>query len=158
MSMLDAYNYSLLSVPAMWLLGIGTHFSAIALTSRSKELPKFDNVAPRQFMAEVSKLTKTSADARRYLRMEAAQQNIFENLGLYAAAIVAGNVAGLPVRHMNKIAAGYIASRVVYVFLYSRTDKEKATPLRSLAFITSVVLALGTFVRASFAANKALGF
>lgn len=47
--------------------------------------------------------------------MEAAQQNIFENLGLYAAAIVAGNVAGLPVRHMNKIAAGYIASRVVYV-------------------------------------------
>lgn len=64
MSMLDAYNYSLLSVPAMWLLGIGTHFSAIALTSRSKELPKFDNVAPRQFMAEVSKLTKTSAVRR----------------------------------------------------------------------------------------------
>lgn len=60
-------------------------------------------------------LPPRSQDARQYLRTEAAQQNIFENLGLYAAAIVAGNVAGLPVRHMNKIALGYLVSRLVYV-------------------------------------------
>lgn len=60
MPVLDAYNYSLLSVPAVWLLGIGTHWSAIYLSSVSREIPKFDNVSPRQYVAEVAKLTKTS--------------------------------------------------------------------------------------------------
>ncbi|GAA5870521.1 hypothetical protein JCM3774_003698 [Rhodotorula dairenensis] len=156
MPVLDAYNYSLLSVPAVWLLGIGTHWSAIYLSVHSTQIPKFNNVAPRDFVTEVSKLAKTSKDARRYLRTEAAQQNIFENIGLYAAAIVAGNVARLGASHMNKIALGYLVSRFLYVVLYVRTDHVKATPLRSLAYLTSVILSLGTFVRAGFAFNRAL--
>lgn len=141
MPVLDTYNYSFLSVPAVWVLGIVTHFSAAGLAAKSKEIPDFDNVAPRQCLAEIQKLTKTSKvsrravalaerhlrgdlpnrpsafrqDARRYVRTESAQQNVFENIGLYAAAIVAGNVAGLSVAHMNKIALGYLASRVIYV-------------------------------------------
>ncbi|KWU44290.1 hypothetical protein RHOSPDRAFT_18167 [Rhodotorula sp. JG-1b] len=177
MPVLDAYNYSLLSVPAVWLLGIGTHWSAIYLSSVSREIPKFDNVSPRQYVAEVAKLTKTSKDARQLCRTEAAQQNIFENIGLYAAAIVAGNVARLGTSHMNKIALGYLVSRFLYVVrgllqpsssvltsycvataqvLYIRTDRIKATPLRSVAYLTSVILSLGTFVRAGLAFNRAL--
>ncbi len=74
MPVLDAYNYSLLSVPAVWLLGIGTHWSAIYLSTVSKEIPKFDNISPRQYVAEVAKLTKTSkvspssAKVHRYCR------------------------------------------------------------------------------------------
>ena len=60
MPVLDAYNYSLLSVPAVWLLGIGTHWSAIYLSTVSREIPKFDNVSPRQYVAEIAKLAKTS--------------------------------------------------------------------------------------------------
>ncbi|GAA5989783.1 hypothetical protein JCM10908_002319 [Rhodotorula pacifica] len=156
MPVLDAYNYSLLSVPAVWLLGIGTHWRAIYLSANSKEIPAFDNVSPRQYVAEISKLSKTSKDARELVRTEAAQNNIFENLGLYAAAIVAGNVARLSTSHMNKIALGYLVSRLIYVILYIRTDQVKATPLRSVAYLTSVVLSLGTFVRAGLAFNRAL--
>lgn len=60
MPVLDAYNYSLLSVPAVWLLGISTHWTAIFLSAKSKEIPMFDNVAPRQCLAEIQKLAKTS--------------------------------------------------------------------------------------------------
>ncbi|GAA5961521.1 hypothetical protein JCM8115_006703 [Rhodotorula mucilaginosa] len=156
MPVLDAYNYSLLSVPAVWLLGIGTHWSAIYLSTVSREIPKFDNVSPRQYVAEIAKLAKTSKDARQLCRTEAAQQNIFENIGLYAAAIVAGNVARLGTSHMNKIALGYLVSRFLYVVLYIRTDTIKATPLRSVAYLTSVILSLGTFIRAGLAFNRAL--
>lgn len=60
MSTLSAYNYSLLSVPAVWVLGIGTHWHAILLSARSKEIPKFDNVAPRQFRGKIAELAKAS--------------------------------------------------------------------------------------------------
>lgn len=64
-------------------------------------------------------------DARQLCRTEAAQQNIFENIGLYAAAIVAGNVARLGTSHMNKIALGYLVSRFLYVVRLS----ERRGPL-----------------------------
>ncbi|EGU11461.1 hypothetical protein RTG_02624 [Rhodotorula toruloides ATCC 204091] len=177
MSTLSAYNYSLLSVPAVWVLGISTHWHAILLSARSKEIPKFDNVAPRQFCAKVAELTKASKDAREFLRTEAAQQNIFENIALYAAAVVVGNVARLPVSYMNKVALGVLASRLAFVvsaefpstqlvgngvdvevgqICYVKTEQEKYTPLRSLAYLASTLLTLGVFVKAGTNFNKAL--
>ncbi|BGP27511.1 membrane-associated, eicosanoid/glutathione metabolism (MAPEG) protein [Rhodotorula toruloides] len=156
MSTLSVYNYSLLSIPAVWALGISTHWHAILLSARSKEIPKFDNVAPRQFNARMGELAKASKDAREFLRTEAAQQNIFENIALYAAAIVVGNVARLPVSYLNKVALGYLASRLAFVICYAKTEQEKYTPIRSLAYLASMILTLGVFVKAGSNFNKAL--
>lgn len=51
-------------------------------------------------------------------RAEGAQQNGFENIGLFAAAVVVGNVAKLDNSTLNTLSYGYLASRVVYNFLY----------------------------------------
>lgn len=52
------------------------------------------------------------------MRAESAQQNGFENLGLFAAAVVIGNVANLSNSTLNTLSGAYLASRVVYNYLY----------------------------------------
>ncbi|BGP19884.1 hypothetical protein JCM10213_008642 [Rhodosporidiobolus nylandii] len=146
-------NYSLYSIPAVWFLGIGVHWQAIFLSKSSKEIPMFDNVAPRDFQAKIRELAKTSKDAAKFLRIEAAQSNIFENIGWFAGAIVAGNVARLPASFLNKVAGAYLASRVLFAVLYANTSNVKYTPLRSLAYLGSVGLTITTYIKAGNALN-----
>ncbi|BGP43342.1 hypothetical protein JCM10450v2_007492 [Rhodotorula kratochvilovae] len=153
---LDSYNYSLLSIPAVWTVGIITHWHAIYLTKASKDIPPFDNRAPRAFLQKVTELAKTSRAAHQYLRAESAQLNIYENLGLWATAVLAGNFARLPISFLNKVAAAYVATRALYCVLYVKTEQQKYTPLRSIAFLASSILTLNLFVKASTNLNKAL--
>ncbi|GAA6011470.1 hypothetical protein JCM10207_002630 [Rhodosporidiobolus poonsookiae] len=147
-------NYSLYSVPAVWGLAIATHWSAIFLSKSSKEIPLFDNVAPRDFHAKIRELAKTSKDAAKFLRIEAAQMNLLENIGWYAAAIVAGNFARLPTKFLNFVAASYLVSRAAFVLLYANTTSRKASAVRSLAYLTSVGLTITTFVKSGNALNR----
>ncbi|GAA5907680.1 hypothetical protein JCM6882_008946 [Rhodosporidiobolus microsporus] len=146
---MSATNYSLYS----WFVGIGVHWQAIFLSKRSKEMPFFDNVAPRDFHSKVRELAKTSKDAQKFLRLEAAQANIYENLGWYAGAVVAGTVARLPARYMNWFAGTYIASRVAYAYIYA-VNTRKLSYLRSLTFLISVMFTTATYVKAGNAFNK----
>lgn len=58
------------------------------------------------------------------IRAEGAQQNGFENLGLFASAVVIGNVAKLDNSTLNMLSCAYLASRVVYnlSYIYGTTD------------------------------------
>lgn len=40
--------------------------------------------------------------------------NRFETIGLFAAAVVAANVAKVPSHQMNQLTAAYLASRAVF--------------------------------------------
>lgn len=40
--------------------------------------------------------------------------NRFETIGLYAAGVVAANVAGVPSSELNKLTGGYLASRALF--------------------------------------------
>lgn len=51
-------------------------------------------------------------------RAESAQQNGFENVGLFAAAVVAGNIAKLDNSTLNILSGGYILSRIAYNYIY----------------------------------------
>jgi uncharacterized MAPEG superfamily protein len=97
-----------------WAVSIAPRFFGAALTKSSNDLPEFDNVSPRDFLRKVQNQEKQSPAVQRYLRAEAAQQNGFESWGPFASAIVAGNLARLPVRYMNLFAAGYLLSRILY--------------------------------------------
>lgn len=94
------------------MLSIAPHFYAASLG-------KFDNKNPRTYTRDtesdqsIDKATKATI-----VRAEGAQQNGFENLGLFAAAVVIGNVAKLPNETLNGLAAAYLASRVAYNGLY----------------------------------------
>jgi uncharacterized MAPEG superfamily protein len=103
---------SLYAIPAAWILSIAPHFYAASLG-------KFDNKNPRTYTRDtegdqsIDKATKA-----KIVRAEGAQQNGFENLGLFAAAVVIGNVAKLPNETLNTLSAAYLASRVAYNALY----------------------------------------
>ncbi|KAI5474967.1 hypothetical protein MNV49_002151 [Pseudohyphozyma bogoriensis] len=139
-------NLSFYAIPAAWVLSITPHFYAIGLSKTCKDLPDFDNVSPREFIARCRTLEKQSPSAAKYLRAEAAQQNGFENLGFFAAAIVAGNLGGLGNSVMNKIAAGYLASRVVYNFLYITTTTDGLSNLRTVSFLAGIGLIWTPFI------------
>ncbi|QIW97491.1 hypothetical protein AMS68_003009 [Peltaster fructicola] len=120
-------NYSLYSIPVAWVLSIAPHFYAASLG-------KFDNKNPRTYTKEssgdqsIDKATKATI-----IRAEGAQQNGFENIGLFAAAVVIGNVAKLENSTLNTLSAGYLASRVAYNLLYinGTTDALGASPVES---------------------------
>lgn len=113
-------NFSLLSIPAVWVLSISAHFYAVSLTKG-----RFTNASPRDYLASISRKQNKSAIDHKFIRAEAAQQNGFENLGLYAAAIVAAHIAKLPAGHVNTLALGYVASRIAYNVLYIFVTSEK---------------------------------
>ncbi|PWN40524.1 hypothetical protein IE81DRAFT_219877 [Ceraceosorus guamensis] len=86
-----------------------------------------------------------------YIRAEAAQQNGFENLPFFAAAIIAGNVAKLPVDFLNTAAIIYVVSRIFYSVAYISTTSEPLSNLRSAIFLVGVSTCFTLFIRAGLA-------
>lgn len=142
-SFLSTHNVSLYTIPAAWLLCILPHFYAISLAGKS-----FDNRSPRT-LAETLKNDQTldSATKATILRAEGAQQNGFENLGLYAAAIVAGNAANLPPSTLSSFSLFYVASRAAYDVLYINNRQIWMANLRGVVFFGGVGACLGLFIK-----------
>jgi uncharacterized MAPEG superfamily protein len=86
---------------------------------------KFDVKNPRTYVASLKEdQSLDSATKDKIIRAEGAQQNGFENVGFFAAAVVAGNVAGLDNFTLNYLTGGYLASRAIYVWLYINNQSE----------------------------------
>ncbi|KAI9052922.1 hypothetical protein LZ554_003194 [Drepanopeziza brunnea f. sp. 'monogermtubi'] len=135
-------HFSLYTIPAAWLVAFIPHPYAVSLSQ------KFDNRSPRTYIKSLeSDQTIDQATKDRIIRAEAAQTNGFENLGLYAAAVVAGNVAGLPARTMNTLTAGYLASRILYNYIYITNTTQAASSLRSVAFVSGVGMIWTLFIK-----------
>lgn len=92
---------------------------------RQKQLGKVDNQHPREQYAQ---LTGTGA------RAVAAQQNAWEALAVYSAALLAVVASGLDVKYLAEAALIVLVARVVHGFCYlANLDK-----LRSLAFLVAI--------------------
>lgn len=129
-------NLSLYTIPLACLLSIGPHIYAIQLYEKSTSRT-FDNCHPRSLTQTVtSNQNIDSATKGRILRAEAAQQNGFENVGLFASAVVAGNMARLDNSWLNLLSVGYVLSRVVYNVLYVNNTTAKLAAARSVVFIS----------------------
>lgn len=78
---------SLYTVLAAWTLSLAPHLYAASLGGKA-----FDNRIPRAYASSLKdNQTLDATTKRRIARAEGAQQNGFENVGLFAAAVVAGN-------------------------------------------------------------------
>lgn len=119
-------------------------------------LPAFDNINPRAFREKVGALAKTVPAAATFLRAEAANDNQFQTLGLFAAGIVAANVAGLPRGHIHNYAITYLVSRAAYSVLYIVGDSPFFANLRTLAYLTAVGSIFTSFITAGIQFNKVL--
>ncbi|KAL8290328.1 hypothetical protein RQP46_002586 [Phenoliferia psychrophenolica] len=136
-------NFSYYAIPAAWVSAMVPHFYAAALSKSSKDMPGFTNSEPREFLHKCRTLEKQSKDVKTYLRAEAASQNGFETLALFAASIVAGNVAQLPIATLNAFAGVYLGTRVLYI----NTTSESVASLRSLAWLGGIGTMFTLFIK-----------
>ena len=74
--------------------------------------------------------------------------NGFENLGLFASAVVAGNLAGLSSQTMNLLSGGYLASRAVYNIIYINNSTQGAANTRSVAYLAGIGMIFTMFIKA----------
>jgi uncharacterized MAPEG superfamily protein len=61
--------------------------------------------------------------------------------------VAAGNQAGLDARTLNLFSAGYLATRLIFNYIYIYLGSSaKLAPLRSLAWTVNMCFSLGLFV------------
>jgi uncharacterized MAPEG superfamily protein len=92
----------------------------------------------------------------KYERAEACHANSMENLPLFTAAVILGNMAGLEqegLGGLNGFAASFLAVRLAYTTAYLTHETQGPTAVRSALWAVGVGLCL----RVIFKAAKALG-
>lgn len=141
-------NLSFYTIPVGWLTAIVPHLYAVSVYESSSK-KKFDTTKPRSFMAKLDDdQTIDQATKNTVIRGEGAQQNGIENLGLFAAAVVAGNVARLDNSYLNALSGGYIATRIVYNLLYLNSHNSTMANMRTAAYLSGIGLILTMFISA----------
>ncbi|WP_372750577.1 MAPEG family protein [Litorivivens sp.] len=100
---------------------------------RHKELGKADNKNPRLQYAQATGIVS---------RAFAAQQNAWEALILFSAALLASYIAGVPQEKLASIALIFVVARVFHAIFYL-ADKDA---LRSLAYLVALGSVICIFV------------
>jgi uncharacterized MAPEG superfamily protein len=138
-------NFSYYTIPAAWVLSIAPHVYATSLHDSKSPETKFDNCSPRTLVPSLDRNQSLDSETKQtIIRAEAAQQNGFENIGLFAAAVVAANAAKVDSWWLNTLSFGYLGSRVVYNVLYI----GGANGARTAVFLGGVGMIFTLFIQA----------
>lgn len=147
-SLIAQTNISLYTLPAAWIFCLFPRFYAAHLYTSSTSKP-LDIILPRALAARASADPALQHSTRdKIVRAEAAQANGLENVGYFAAAVVAGNVAGLSKTVLNCLSLGYLLSRGLYSWLYVVGDKKKTALARTGVFFSGQGLIFALFILA----------
>lgn len=92
------------------------------------------------------------------LRAEACSANGFEALPFFAAAVTAGNAAGVSAGIMNALTLLWLASRILYTYVYIfQSGREKLAvgqaPLRFKVWSVGATICMSMFVMAGLKAS-----
>lgn len=96
----------------------------------------FDNNNPREWLARQQGWRA---------RAHAAQQNSWEALAIFSAAVLTAHVAGAPQGTVDGLALGFVAARIAYIGCYLA---DRAS-LRSLVWLVGLGLSIALFVVAA---------
>ncbi|OAG35549.1 hypothetical protein AYO21_10288 [Fonsecaea monophora] len=150
-------NVSYYTVPLAWLLSFSPHVYAVVRYNThdqpsGSEAPKFNTASPRTFLTTLQSHPHLSQETKdRIFRAEAASLNGFENLGWFAAGVVAANGAGVDVGWVNTLSMWYLSSRAVYNLAYIRGVDGR---LRGIWFYGSVAATITLFIKAGNAVRR----
>ena len=92
----------------------------------------FDNRRPREWLARQEGWRA---------RAHAAQQNSWEALAVFAAAVLTAHVAGAPQAAVDALAVGFVAARLAYIACYLA---DRST-LRSTVWLIGLGLSIALF-------------
>lgn len=141
-------NVSLYTLPAGWVLCLLPRFYAAYLYTSTTSKP-LDLILPRALAARAAAdQALDSATRDRIVRAEAAQANGLENVGYFAAAVVAANVAGLSKSSLNALSIGYLVSRGVYNWTYVVGATKKMALVRTAVFLGGQGMLFALFIMA----------
>ncbi|KAI1451495.1 hypothetical protein F4805DRAFT_95550 [Annulohypoxylon moriforme] len=144
-------NISYYTIPAAVVLALLPRVYS-GLTGPGKKV--FDGNNPRLFTQAIEKSDLDKKLKGRLQRAEAASANGFETLGFYAAAVTAGNTAGLSAETLNNLTLGYLASRVFYTWIYIwGQDNRKWILARPNVWGVGIGLILTLFIMAGNKGN-----
>jgi uncharacterized MAPEG superfamily protein len=127
-------NISMYTLPISWILCLAPRlYAAYSYTTLSSK--PIDLLLPRALAARATaEPSLTIAERDRIVRAEAAQANGLENVGFFAAAVVAANVAGVSKLVLNSLSLAYLVSRALYNWLYVVGDKKSLALARTVVF------------------------
>ncbi|KAK7908594.1 hypothetical protein PG985_015897 [Apiospora marii] len=145
-------NYSFFSIPLAYIMVVGAETYGKMLA-----LKQVDNANPRQFHDTIAKSEKVDKITKgRILRSHHAATNGYETLPLFTGAIIASNIAGVPVSTVNLLSLAYLGSRALYNVIYIHLqDNRKFAPARSLAWVASVGCWFTLYIQAGLGALRA---
>ncbi|OQE16715.1 hypothetical protein PENSTE_c023G00497 [Penicillium steckii] len=86
-------------------------------------------------------------------RARGAHLNALEGIPMFAAAMLAGNLAKLPSRDLNYMAVDYLAARVLYTAVYMGVKSELGSYLRTGIWAWSISIPIWLLLRAGNAIN-----
>jgi uncharacterized MAPEG superfamily protein len=149
-SLITKTNISLYTLPVSWILCLLPRFYAAYTYTTSTSKP-LDMLLPRALAARASADPALQHATRdRIVRAEAAQANGLENVGYFAAAVVAGNMAGLNKGLINCLSVGYLISRGLYSWLYVFGDTKTMAIARTGVFFGGQGLIWTLFILAGY--------
>lgn len=143
-------NISLYTVPFAWALCLAPRVYATQLYQKASSR-KFDNRQPRSLTKTVMENQSIDSGTKgRIIRAECAQQNGYENIGFFAAAVVAGNLAGLDTTWLNTLSVGYVISRILYNLIYINNTTASLASMRTVTFISGIGMIWTIFIMAGY--------
>jgi len=150
---LGTSNYSFYAIPVAWALALMPHAYAMALydKERAPGTAEYDTTMPRKNISNVKDAKLSPVMADRFLRAEGSNDNSFTGLPLFAAAIVAGNMARLSPTTLNTAAALYLGLRGAYCLFYINGTTKLFANLRTASWLSASATCLTLFV---WAGNK----
>ncbi|RWA07686.1 hypothetical protein EKO27_g7414 [Xylaria grammica] len=149
LSFLAEKNISYFTIPVALVAALWPRSQSIFKQPGQKY---FDPTNPRTFPSRLEKSDLDKETVGRILRAEAATANGIEGLPIFAAAVVAGNSAGLSTKTLNSLSIAYILSRVVYNYWYIFLGgNRQLAGLRTPIWFASTGTALALFVKAGLA-------
>jgi len=149
MDALTQSNYSLYAIPAFWVLILLPHVYATA-TIKEAANGRFDNHNPHgdSYKTYIKK-TCPAETYTKWERAEAAHRNGFENLPLFAAAVIAGNMARLDNGVLNLCAVAFLGLRVAHTVAYVTISDRNLSFVRSGMYFLSTGCCLYLLVSAA---------
>jgi uncharacterized MAPEG superfamily protein len=138
-------NISLHTIPPTWCLALIPRMWGRIKYAKAVG-HDMDIRNPRDHYNAVASEEALSPELRgRILRAEGAMQNHLDNMGLFAAAVVAGNVAKLSPGMLNGLSLGYLLCRVVYMYVYIRNETRAQAFVRAVTFFSGLGVVFALF-------------
>ncbi|KAJ5222645.1 uncharacterized protein N7469_008885 [Penicillium citrinum] len=145
-------NYSIHSIIAAYGLGIAPHgYYLIKMMANANG--QSSNILPRENLTNLKgKISSQVWD--KLARARGAHLNALEGIPMFAAAMLAGNLAKLPSKDLNYMAIDYLAARVLYTAVYMGVKSELGSYLRTGIWAWSISIPIWVLVRAGNAINE----